>query len=283
MKTKLDLISAEYGDFDILSFTETWLNHSTPDRDIKLDSINIPLRKERVESSYGGVAVYIKKAVHYERKTDLEINGLECVWVELNIIKKKDMYGTFCVPPSSPTAVWLSLEISIELSLDCNVDAFIVVGDFNDNLLDPHCHKVKDFMRSYSLHQLINEATNFTEHSQSLMLLILTKNPSCITYTEVGSAFTDLTRFHCPTYGMFNCKKHTSSCYKRSIWLYDKGNYDDLRRVLQSVQLDTLIIEHDVNQRVTNFTRTILWIAMSNVPKKPLLLGSRTALGSQMT
>jgi hypothetical protein len=27
-------------------------------------------------------------------------------------------------------------------------------------------------------------------------------------------------------------KKHTSSCYKRNIWLYDKGNYDDLRRDL---------------------------------------------------
>jgi inhibitor of KinA sporulation pathway (predicted exonuclease) len=50
LKPKLDLISAEYGDFDMLSFTETWLNHSTPDRDIKLDSINVPLRKERVES-----------------------------------------------------------------------------------------------------------------------------------------------------------------------------------------------------------------------------------------
>jgi hypothetical protein len=82
------------------------------------------------------------------------------------------MYGTFYVPPSSPTAVWLSLEISIELSLDCNADAVIVVGDFNDNQLNPHCRKVKDIMRSNSLHQLLNEATNFTEHSQSLMLLI---------------------------------------------------------------------------------------------------------------
>jgi hypothetical protein len=78
LKPKLDLISAEYGDFYILSLTETWLIHSTPDRDIKLDSINVPLRKERVESSYGGgVAVYIKEDVHYERKPDREINGLK--------------------------------------------------------------------------------------------------------------------------------------------------------------------------------------------------------------
>jgi hypothetical protein len=58
--------------------------------------------------------------------------------------------------------------------------------------------------------------------------------------------------FHCPTYGIFNCKKQTSSCHKRNIWLYEKGNYDDSRRDLQSVQWDTLIIESDVNQSVTN-------------------------------
>jgi hypothetical protein len=52
------------------------------------------------------------------------------------------------------------------------------VWDFNDNQLNPHCRKVKDIMRLYNLHQLINEATNFTEHSQSLIDLILTNNPS---------------------------------------------------------------------------------------------------------
>jgi hypothetical protein len=182
LKPKLDIISAEYGDFDILSFTETWLNHSMPDRDIKLDSFNVPLRKERVEISYGGVAVYIKEAVHYERKTNLEINGLECVCVELKIKKQKVLYGTFYVPPSSPATVWLSLEYSIELSLKCNADAVIVVDDFSDNQLNPNCRRVKDIMRLYNLHQLINEATHFTEHSQSLIDLILTNNPSFITY-----------------------------------------------------------------------------------------------------
>ena len=111
------------------------------------------------------------------------------------------------------------MEYSIELSLDCNADAVFVVGDFNDNQLNPHCRKVKDIMSLCILNQLINEATNFTEHSQSLMHLILTNNPSFKTYTEVGPALTDLTRFDCPTYDMLNCKKHTSSCYKRNIWL----------------------------------------------------------------
>ena len=119
------------------------------------------------------------------------------------------MYGTFYVPPSSPATVCLSLEYSIKLSLNCNANAVILVDDFNDNQLNPQCRKVKDTMRLYNLHQLINEATNFTEHSQSLIDLVLTNNPSFITYTEVGPALTDLTRFHCPTYGIFNCKKPT--------------------------------------------------------------------------
>jgi hypothetical protein len=136
------------------------------------------------------------------------------VWVELKIKDQKVMYGTCYVPPSSPVAEWLSLDYSIELSLNCNADAVI------DNQLNPHCRNVKDIMKLYNLHQLINEATNFTEHSQSLMHLILTNNPSFITCTEVGPALTNLASFHCPTYGNFNRKKHTSSSYKRNIWLY---------------------------------------------------------------
>ena len=68
-----------------------------------------------------------------------------------------------------------------------------------------------------------------SQNSQSLINLVLTNNPSFITYTEVGPVLIDLTGFHCPTHGIFNCEKHTSSCYKRNIWLYEKGNYDDLR------------------------------------------------------
>jgi hypothetical protein len=34
--------------------------------------------------------------------TDLEINGLECVWVELKRKNKKVLYGTFHVLLSSP-------------------------------------------------------------------------------------------------------------------------------------------------------------------------------------
>ena len=51
------------------------------------------------------------------------------------------MYVTLYVPQSSSAAVWLRMEYSIELSLDCNADAVFVVRDFNDNQLNPHCQR----------------------------------------------------------------------------------------------------------------------------------------------
>jgi hypothetical protein len=56
------------------------------------------------------------------------------------------------------------------------------------------------------------------------------------------------------------------------MWLYEKGNYDHLRRDLQFMQWDTLINENDVNQNVSNVIRTILHIAMSNVPNEAITI-----------
>ena len=38
----------------------------------------------------------------------------------------------------SPSTEWFGLEYSLELSLNCNADAVIVVGDVNDNQLLAH-------------------------------------------------------------------------------------------------------------------------------------------------
>ena len=147
-----------------------------------------------------------------KRQYCLEVPGLECIWVELRLRSKKVLYGTFYIPPNSSAAIWDCLERSIDLAVSCNVDSMILVGDFNDNQLNPRCHKIKDIMQVYSLHQLINEATYFTEHSSSLIDLIITNDPMYITYTEVGPALTDLTRYHCPTYGIINCEKQLLIC-----------------------------------------------------------------------
>ena len=53
-----DTLAAELMDFDILAFSETWLNESTLSEDLLIESFSQPQRKDRV-----GVIIYVQ--IHF--------------------------------------------------------------------------------------------------------------------------------------------------------------------------------------------------------------------------
>ena len=60
---------------------------------------------------------------------------------------------------------------------DTAIDNVIITGDFNDNQLDYSRTKISSLLTTkFSLPQIIDEPTHFTEHSSSLIDLILTNN-----------------------------------------------------------------------------------------------------------
>jgi hypothetical protein len=61
---KIDLLNVELQKFDILCFTETWLNTNVANQDISLDNFQSPFRKDRVDRLGGGVAIYVKNDYH---------------------------------------------------------------------------------------------------------------------------------------------------------------------------------------------------------------------------
>ena len=67
------------------------------------------------------------------------------------------------------------MESSIEMAInDTAIDDVIITGDFNDNQLDYSRTKISFLLTKFSLLQMIDEPTHFTEHSSSLIDLILT-------------------------------------------------------------------------------------------------------------
>ena len=70
---KLDILQTELFEFDILAFSETWLNQSISSDDLLFQSFNRPERKDRVGDSHGGVMIYVKEGIYYKRRDDLEI------------------------------------------------------------------------------------------------------------------------------------------------------------------------------------------------------------------
>jgi hypothetical protein len=43
----------------------------------------------------GGVAIYVKNDYHVVHRNDLEVLGVECVWVEIKISKNHPVYPSY--------------------------------------------------------------------------------------------------------------------------------------------------------------------------------------------
>ena len=64
------------------------------------------------------------------------------------------------------------LENSIELALnDGSIDYVFATGNFNDNQLNQQNSRIKTLLTQFSMTQLNEEPTYFTEHSSSIYYL----------------------------------------------------------------------------------------------------------------
>ena len=135
-----------------------------------------------------------------------------------------------------------SLEDSIHLAVDRDIDDIIITGDFNFNMLSSqYTRKINSLCQQFSLFQSISEPTHFKENSSSLIDLLLVSNKDRIIVSGVGDPFLhqDL-RYHCPVFGVFNFSKPNIKCFKRRAWQYDRGDYELLRQKTSSDDLNSL-------------------------------------------
>ena len=60
-----------------------------------------PFRTDRNDRPGGGVIVYVRDTLSCKRRVDLEVQGVEGVWLELTIKSKRILVGGFYRPPKS--------------------------------------------------------------------------------------------------------------------------------------------------------------------------------------
>lgn len=269
ISSKLDILGSELFDFDILAFSETWLNSSIDTEDLLIQSYRSPERKDRIGDSHGGVMIYVKENIHYRRRQDLEILGVECIWIELGNKHKHVLFGLFYRPPSSDSFYYSSIENSINLAVDTGVRDVIVTGDFNFNMLcETSARKISTFCEQFSLEQCINQPTHFTEHSSSLIDILLVSNSNHLILSGVGEPFLEQDiRYHCPVYGILNFSKPKAKSYMRHIWKYNQGNYALLRSQAAAFNW-TSLQNNDINIYAKNLTDKIISLAKSCIPNK---------------
>ena len=128
---KVELIEGELHDFDVVCLTETWLDMRTLNDDLKLNGFRVPYRRDRPGDNQGGICVYVKESIYSQHRPDLEVNDVECLWIEICTKHWKFLLGTFYRSPNSPPGSMLSIETSIGLAFDTTINDVIDVGDFN--------------------------------------------------------------------------------------------------------------------------------------------------------
>ena len=171
LANKVDVLISEFSYFDLVSFSETWLDNSVSTQDLLFLTFHPPERKDRLSDRYGGVILYIKDNLTYIQRHDLELNRLECIWIQIKLHNKRNvLYGVFYRPPSSDSVYNSLIEDSIGLAIDSTISDIVVTGDFNLNTLNPiQFRKVESICNQFDMTQCIEEPTDFTENSATII------------------------------------------------------------------------------------------------------------------
>ena len=146
--------------------------------------------KPNRKNGHGGVAVYLKDNIEWQRRADLKREAIENICIEIFIPKSKSiLLGIFCRPPV--TSKYLATDFMVtfnDMLVSCSSKSkeAIILGDFNVNYLNNGQDKeIKEAFRLYGYKQIVKKATGVTNDSSSLIDLIATNNLISISKCDV--------------------------------------------------------------------------------------------------
>ena len=235
---KFDIIKCESIAYDILVFTESWLKPDKPNEKLITDTFKSPFRKDRWDRPGGGVLIYTRDSIQSKRRTDLEMQDLEAVWVEITVKSKKILIGGFYRPPNSNTDYFNKINESTDRAYNTNIVDILIARGFIFNMFSNENNKIKEFIQQYNISQLIRESTYFTEHLSSLVDLILVRNTTNIVTSGVANSFIpDQIRCHCPVLVLLKFLRPPVKSYKRRVWNHPLADFNKYREQLTNFYL----------------------------------------------
>jgi hypothetical protein len=68
--------------------------------------------------------------------------------------------------------------------------------------------------------------------------------------------------------GFLNAPKPVSKSFKRKIWLYNQGDFDEYRRLLSLTDWESIFSIDEIDKITTDISNTILSAAEATIPNK---------------
>ena len=166
----------------IFSITETHINDTVKNSDLNIPGYTIE-RRDRENGPHGGVVLYIRDDLTYQRRTELEVAGLECIWIEILIPNTKSvLLAAMYKPPDNSKYLdenFLEKLDNMLSTITIENKESIITGDLNCDYLLPRDHAdIKFSFSSNGFKQVINEPKRTTQNSKTLIDVIMTTNPT---------------------------------------------------------------------------------------------------------
>ena len=263
IRNKLEYIKQYLIDFNILCFTETHLNQNILTRDLVISSaFDTPYRKDRTNHG-GGILLYFSKDLVHTRMPDLELFCEESIWVKFRTKCDTYLIGTFYSPRTADAAFFNSLNLNIEKAFEITKNV-IIVGDLNENLLNPAYKNLKNVMTINYLQNVICKPTR----QQAILdpILIPTDMPYCDAgVLEIPNDISD----HKATYLNLPFAYEIQSSFERTIWIYKKANFEDLNVKIANYDWSCLN-DGSVNEACSQFTNVFMGFVKLCIPYKTI-------------
>lgn len=164
-------------DISALGLVETWLKPHLPTGIFKIDGFNLARLDRSGPKRGGGLGCYIRADLNWEYDQDIPNSSLSNTDIEFLTIKilrrmqQPILITLIYVPPSTPTYKALEYLDSLGDKITTTKLDWILMGDFNVNLLDNNSNttKVNRFAQCNCLYQLVKTPTRITPVNQSLL------------------------------------------------------------------------------------------------------------------
>ena len=177
---------------DIILISETKIDKSFTSSTFYIDDFTPPYRLDRT-SRGGGILLYVRSDIPSKELKYISIpNNNECMFIEINLHKKKWLICSFYNPSKNQIKNQLSfLSKCMDYYLPL-YDNIIVMGDFNSEPTETY---MNEFIKIYDLKNLVNEPTCYKNLTNpSCIDLILTNRSKSFQNTVVVE--TGLSDFH---------------------------------------------------------------------------------------
>lgn len=269
---------AEASNAAVLAVSETWLDDTITDGEIAIPGYLVE-RKDRKRDG-GGVCLYIKNNLAYNKRTDLISNDIELIAIDLLLPKTKPILIAACYRPPKDSKFYGNLEnLLAESPLYMQQETYLL-GDFNTNVdgkkINSLVKSLNSFMKMFSFCQLIEEYTRITNTSASIIDLVIISDQYRVSQSGViPCGFSDHHIIFCTrkiNRGQFN--KHNVTQI-RSLKNYSVTDFEEK---LKRQDWFKVINCENANQAWCNFCQMFKAVIDVVAPVKQVRLKQRTKL-----